>query len=61
MEANDFGFERAVRIYESQCNDADAQPVEYCINCGRPLYVGDTAYRVCGDLFCECCCKKEWL
>ena len=36
------------------CRDeGDALP--FCLVCGRPLYMGDTAYELDGDVICEEC------
>lgn len=57
---NDHGFETAVKSYESQCNDAEAEPVGRCDGCGKPIYEGDTIFKINGDTFGECCCERTW-
>lgn len=61
MNINDYGFETAVKSYESQCNDAEAEPIVCCDKCGEQLYEGDTVYRIDDDIFCEKCCERTWL
>lgn len=60
MSINDYGFETAVKSYESQCNDAEEQPLAYCDRCGKPIYEGDTIFKIGGDTFGECCCERTW-
>lgn len=65
-DLNDFNFNNAVRAFEYHREDAyetfpDDTPIAYCEACGRPLYVGDTAYKVCKVYLCEQCCEIQIL
>ena len=42
----------------STCPNYEPDVFCSCSECGCNLYVGDTAYKIGDDYFCESCCDK---
>lgn len=38
--------------------ELESAPHLYCVGCGEPLYNGDMAWRIEGDLWCEDCAQN---
>lgn len=49
----------ASRCPNAEPNTETGMPPYYCSDCGSPMYAGDRAYELQGEIYCEACVEDS--